>query len=124
MRAVDLDVVTSNPKAHTFVPLKEHLIQRLVPRSASKYSIVPFDIYCPSMQKKLNQGICSKCRKYWPSKAALNRHMSYHKEDEKTPTTEPQESNTEDQVVDEEFTGEAEQMPVFENTFDIFKSQF
>ena len=61
---------------------------------------------------------------YWPSKAALNRHMPYHKEDEKTPASELEESDTEDQGVDEECNGKAEQISVFENIFGIFKSQF
>ena len=59
-----------------------------------------------------------------PSQAALNRHMPYHKEDEKTNKTELEESDTENQGIDEECTGEAEQQSVFENIFDIFKSQF
>ena len=95
IRAVDADVVESNPNAHTFAPLKERLIQRSVPQNASKYNIVPFNVYCPSVQK-LKQTICSKCHIYWPSKAALNRHMPYHKEDEKTSTTEVEVSDTED----------------------------
>ena len=49
---------------------------------------------------------------------------SYHKKDEKTPTTELEESDTEDHGIDEECTGEAEWMRVFENIFHIFKSQF
>ena len=48
-----------------------------------------------------------KCHIHWPSKAALNRQMPYHKKDEKTPTTELEESNTEYQGIDEECTGEA-----------------
>ena len=34
--------------------------------------------------------------------------MPYHKKDEKTPTTELEESGTEDQGIDEESTGEAQ----------------
>ena len=45
---------------------------------------------------------------YWLSKTALNRHLLYHKEDEKEPTTELEEYNIEDQGIDEENTGEAE----------------
>ena len=50
--------------------------------------------------------------------------MPYHKKDDKTPRTELEESDTEDQGIDEECTGEAEWMRVFENIFHIFKSQF
>ena len=74
----------------------------------SKYTIVPFNVYCLAMQKKLNQGIYLKCHIYWPSKTALNRQTPYHKKDEKTSTTELEESNTEGQGIDEECTGEAE----------------
>ena len=34
--------------------------------------------------------------------------MPYHKKDEKTPTSELEESNTEDQGIDEQCTGEAQ----------------
>ena len=74
-----------------FFPLKEYLIQRSVPRSASKYTIVPFPVYCRLlMQEKLNQRVCRKCHMYWSTKAAPNRHKPYHKENEKIPTTELQ----------------------------------
>ena len=91
MRAIDPDAAELNPNAPTFSPLKEYLIQRSVPWSASKYTIVPFDVYCRLlMQEKLNRRICRKCHMYWSSKAATNRHKPYHKENEKIPTTEPQ----------------------------------
>ena len=41
-----------------------------------------------------------------------------------TPRTELEESDTEDQGIDEECTGEAEWKRVFENIFHIFKSHF
>ena len=50
--------------------------------------------------------------------------MAYHKKDEKTPKTQLEESDTEDQGIDEECTGEAQWMHVFENIFHNFKSQF
>ena len=87
----DPDAAELNPNAPTFSPLKEYLIQRSVPRSASKYTIVPFHVYCRLlMQEKLNQRICRKCHMYWSTKAAPNRHKPYHKENEKIPTTELQ----------------------------------
>ena len=49
--------------------------------------------------------------------------MPYHKKDEKTPTSELEESNTEDQGIDEQCTGEAQWINAFENIFHIFKSQ-
>ena len=79
----------------------------LIPRSASKYTITLFDVYCPSKQGSLNEG-----------------QMPCHKEGEKTSTTELQESDTKDQGIHEERIGVAEQMPVFENIFYISKSQF
>lgn len=61
---------------------------------------------------------------YWPSKAALNRHMLNHKEDEKTAMIEMKESDIEGQEINKESSDKAELMLVFQNIFDILKSQF
>ena len=50
--------------------------------------------------------------------------MPYHKKDEKTPTTELEESNTEGQGIDEECTGEAEWMHVFKIFFTFSNLSF
>ena len=50
--------------------------------------------------------------------------MPYHKKDEKTPTTELEESNTEDQGIGEECTGEVEWMHVFKILFTFSNLSF
>ena len=64
MKALDLDTVASNPKAHAFVSLTERLVQKLVPTIALHQAAAPFDFYCSSIQGKLNEGIFPKCGRY------------------------------------------------------------
>lgn len=118
MKAVDPHEVI--PK-HTFAPSKVRLLQ-LIPSSASHHKIVPFNFYCLSMQEKLEQGICQVCHMYWPSKAALARHIICHKQPQLKPasTDELEREPVEEITV----TDEDDRKPVFENNFDIFKSPF
>ena len=86
---------------------------------------MPFDLYCPSLKKKLFNGICDKCNKYWPSEAAIKRHKKVHKEQKINIEMESDVSESEDDS--EEITNErleAEFMPVFHNIFNLFKSPF
>ena len=36
-------------------------------------------MYCPSLDGKLEKGICKKCGAYWPSHAAMIRHRKCHR---------------------------------------------
>ena len=78
MTAVEPRIVFAKPKEHIYAPLKERLIQQLLPREANKYDVAPFDLYCPSMVDKLRKGICPQCKSYWPSQAAMLRHAKCH----------------------------------------------
>ena len=64
MKALDLDTVASNPKAHPFLSLTERLVQKLVPTIALHHAAVPFDFYCSSIQGKSNEGIFPKCGRH------------------------------------------------------------
>ena len=39
---------------------------------------MPFDLYCPSMEAKIDRRICGNCGSYWPSQAAMLRHKKCH----------------------------------------------
>ena len=62
----------------TFATLTHRLLAQAIPEGVSKFKIVPFDLYCPSIKKKLDSGICTICGKYWPKEAAMKRHRKAH----------------------------------------------
>ena len=47
-------------------------IDKLVPES--KYEVLPYDTYCPSLKSKVDSRVCKKCGIYYPSIAAMKRH--------------------------------------------------
>ena len=40
----------------------------------TKYDVLPYDFYCPSLNKKIESRVCNGCGIYYPSKAAVDRH--------------------------------------------------
>ena len=62
-----------------FGTLSQQLIIKAQPVASDMYATVPFDIYCPPMKDKLDNGICKECKSYWPSKAAKDCHAKCHK---------------------------------------------
>ena len=62
-----------------FSLLTHRLSLQDIPTEGLKYKNIPFDLYFPSLKKKLSNGICDKCNKYWPSEAAMKRHKKAHK---------------------------------------------
>ena len=70
LKAVEPSAYINNPKQHKFASLRERIIMNILPNEAENYTRPPFDLYCPSMQEKLEKGICTTCGKYWPSEAA------------------------------------------------------
>ena len=67
------------PKDCKFASLRDRLVAGLSPDEAKNFDRPPFDLYCPSMTEKLSECICDKCGAYWPSKAAVRRHATFHK---------------------------------------------
>ena len=51
---------------------KRNIVDQLVPNS--KYSALPYDSYCPSVEMQVTKRVCKKCDIYYPSIATLNRH--------------------------------------------------
>ena len=108
MRTGDPDVAISNPKAHTFTSFEGASNPKVGTIECIKVHHLPFQCLQSAYVEEAKPGNLIEMHIYWPSKAALNRQMPYHKKDEKTPTTELEESDTEDHSIDEECTGEAE----------------
>ena len=40
----------------------------------TKYDFLPYDFYCPSLNKNIESRVCKGCGIYYPSKAAVDRH--------------------------------------------------
>ena len=60
---------------------------RLVP--SHDFTVIPFDLYCRSLQNTLSKRICKHCAAYIPSQAAMKKHSSVHKQ----PCNQPVEEN-------------------------------
>ena len=79
MVAVEPEKYFKDPKKYEFAPLSLRITLQKYPDPAKKYLNVPLDLYCPSMQDKLENGICKSCGHYWPSRAAMMRHRKGHR---------------------------------------------
>ena len=104
------------------------------------YDTVPFDIYCPSMKDKLDNGICKECKSYWPSKAAKDCHAKIHKEnfdseeEQDCSMGESEQDASSDEDWDEDLPegndaqvgsiARDKRMSVFDNIFDILQEPF
>ena len=96
-------------------------------------------MYCPSLDGKIEKGICKKCGAYWPSQVAMIRHRKCHRK-----TTVVVESDSDFSVAgldsDENVVNEISisdnnfdteenieiqfAMPIFESTSDVIQSPF
>ena len=113
----------------SFATLPNRLLVQGMPSEGSKYKVTPFDLYCPSMKDKLENGICNICDKYWPSEAAMKRHKNAHKKQMKIVEAESEKVSSESEASDVgevlETRDESEtKIPIFDNIFDLFKSPF
>ena len=79
LEAVEQKDYFQNQKSYKFAPLHQRLLAKVKPQVSINYAIVPFDMYCPSLDGKREQGICKKCGAYWPSQGAMIRHRKCHR---------------------------------------------
>ena len=79
LEAVEPKDYFQNQKSYKFAPLHQRLLAKVKPQVSINYAIVPFDMYCPSLDGKREQGICKKCGAYWPSQGAMIRHRKCHR---------------------------------------------
>ena len=64
LKAVEPKDYFQNKRSYKFTPLHQRLLVKVKPQVSINYAIVPFDIYCPSLDGKLEKGICKKCGAY------------------------------------------------------------
>ena len=53
-------------------------VENILPRSAKAFKILPYDIYCPSIQLLMFERICKICHLYVASQAMLKKHVQQH----------------------------------------------
>ena len=129
VEAVEPQEYFRNPKL-AFSSLSQRALTKVQPIAAKSFIDVPFDIYCPSMEKKLDKGICPICASYWPSQAAMNRHRKCHlaNSDEvneaDSSTDEMSDYSDIDEVDEGSLLDVPEEMPVYENIFEKMQGPF
>lgn len=67
---------------HKFAPLfisKNLNLDRILPRSTRNFKVLPYDLFCPSVQSQLSERYCKECSLYFASKVMLKNHTSMHK---------------------------------------------
>ena len=71
-------------------------------------------MYCPSLDGKLEKGICKKCGAYWPSQATMIRHRKCHRQ-----TTVVVESDSDSSVVGlDPYENDVSEISISDNNFD------
>ena len=55
-------------------------IDEMLPRSATAFKVLPYDLYCPSVIPMLAERMCKKCSLYFATKVLLKEHCSIHNE--------------------------------------------
>ena len=53
-------------------------MEKLLPRSSKSFKILPYDLYCPSVQSSLTDRICKVCNAYFGSITMLKKHHKIH----------------------------------------------
>ena len=101
MRSGDPDATMSNPIAHTFAHFEGTFYPKVGTMECVKVHHRPFQCLLSVYVEEVKPGDLLEMHMYWPSKAALNRQIPYHKKDEKTPTTELEKADAEDRGIDE-----------------------
>ena len=56
-------------------------VKGILPRSSNIYPVIPYDLYCPSIQSALGDRICKKCHTYFGSLVMLRNHYATHKQE-------------------------------------------
>ena len=57
-------------------------LNSLLPQSARVFHIVPYDLYCPSVQEDLQGRPCQACSLYFASKKMLQQHRRMHRKND------------------------------------------
>ena len=116
---------STDKKKIKFAKLKQRLISNHLPEEAANFAMPPFDLYCPSMQKKLAKCICETCGVQWPCEAQVKRHKKCHK-NEMTDDSPCLYEVTDEfcKTQDEDITGNPDKIPIIDNLVDFMASDF
>ena len=69
----------SDSSTHNFSSLFVNLslkIEEMLPRSAMVFKVMPYDLFCPSVQSSLLDRVCKTCSIYFASLVILRQHIS------------------------------------------------
>ena len=114
LEAVEAKDYFQNQKSYKFASLQQRLSAKVKPQVSISYAIVPFDMYYPSLDGKLENGICKKCGAYCPSQVAMIRHRKCHRK-----TTVTVESDSDSSVAGlDSNENEASEISISDNNFD------
>ena len=64
LEAVEPKDYFQNQKSYKLAPLHQRLLAKVKPQLSVNYAIVPFDIYFPSLDGKIEKGLFKKCGAY------------------------------------------------------------
>lgn len=77
LRATDV----SDPEKQKFPSLfvlMAATVHDFLPRAAKAFKIIPYDMFCPSVQSSLQDRICKHCNLYFSSQVMLKKHVTIH----------------------------------------------
>ena len=116
---------STDKKKFKFAKLKQRLISTHLPEEAANFDMPPFDLYCPSMQKKLAKCICETCGIQWPCEAQVKRHKKCHKNEISDDLPGFYEVTDEFCMTqDEDIPGTQDKIPIIDNLMDFMASDF
>ena len=126
-----------NQTKYRFATLQERLLANLTSKEAGRsrngnVRPMPFDSYCPSMQKKLDDCVCPDCGSSWPCAAAVKRHKKVHGkygnnesiEINSSEITDEFDSGDENMETNNSTANLEETMPIIENLREFLVSPF
>lgn len=64
-------------KTAKFAPLFIRLSVDLKPENTDTFRIIPYDLYCPSVQAQLKSRVCKSCGLYFASQKSMKIHAKY-----------------------------------------------
>ena len=82
----DTNSIESFPSLFLALSLK---FDDLLPKAAKEFKVLPFDLFCPSIQSCLKDRICKVCHVYFASQVMMKKHFVHAHTKKKNPPVEP-----------------------------------
>ncbi|CAF0952093.1 unnamed protein product [Adineta ricciae] len=77
---LESSIATTNPLSPYYGTLFQRIQFHGIVMQETNKLLLPFDSYCPSVQKKLHSRVCSICKQYIPSATRLRNHYRVHQQ--------------------------------------------